>query len=320
MGVSFLTPLGALFALAAVLPLGAFVLAQRRAGAVRRLFSLPLRRRRELIPAALALALLPALLGVAATQPVIVHQEATQERVDAQALFVFDTSLSMSARTAATAPTRLSRAKREALRLEEQLGNIPAGIAVMTDRTLPVLMPTTDFGLFRRTVRQSVFVNSPPPSLRYHDRATTFEALTGVRTAQFFTHGVTHPILVVFTDGESSTLPPSFSLTFRPEDRVPVLAVHTWSPNELIYAHGKPVAGYAADPASTAALRDFVLFTGGREYSENQLGSVATSIRQETSGKETTTTITHYARVALAPWFVLAGIVPLAFLLWRRNV
>ena len=26
-----------------------------------------------------------------------------------------------------------------------------------------------------------------------------------------------------------------------------------------------------------------------------------------------------YARVPLAPWFVLAGILPLAFLLWRRN-
>jgi hypothetical protein len=26
-----------------------------------------------------------------------------------------------------------------------------------------------------------------------------------------------------------------------------------------------------------------------------------------------------YARVALAPWFVLAGVVPLGFLLYRRN-
>jgi hypothetical protein len=26
-----------------------------------------------------------------------------------------------------------------------------------------------------------------------------------------------------------------------------------------------------------------------------------------------------YARIPLAPWIVLAGVVPLAFLLWRRN-
>jgi hypothetical protein len=33
----------------------------------------------------------------------------------------------------------------------------------------------------------------------------------------------------------------------------------------------------------------------------------------------TRTHVDAYARVALAPWFVLAGMVPLAFLLWRRN-
>ena len=31
------------------------------------------------------------------------------------------------------------------------------------------------------------------------------------------------------------------------------------------------------------------------------------------------TQVLGYARVALAPWFVLAGIIPLAFLLYRRN-
>jgi len=29
--------------------------------------------------------------------------------------------------------------------------------------------------------------------------------------------------------------------------------------------------------------------------------------------------VDSYARIALAPWFVLAGALPLAFLLWRRT-
>jgi hypothetical protein len=31
------------------------------------------------------------------------------------------------------------------------------------------------------------------------------------------------------------------------------------------------------------------------------------------------TRVDSYARVALAPWFVLGGILPLGFLLYRRN-
>ena len=30
--------------------------------------------------------------------------------------------------------------------------------------------------------------------------------------------------------------------------------------------------------------------------------------------------VNTYARVPLAPWFVLGGIAPLGFLLWRRNL
>lgn len=320
MGVSFLTPFDALFALTALLPLTAFLLAQRRAEAVRRLFSLPIRRGRELAVTAAALVLLPALLGVAATQPVIVRQEPLQQRADSEALFVFDISTSMQARSTATSPTRLTRAKRDAIQLEQRLGNIPAGIAVMTDRTLPLLMPTTDLGLFVRTVRQSVEINSPPPSRHYSTRASSFTALTSMRSAQFFPPGVTHPILVVFTDGETTPLPPTFALTFRPEDRVPVLGVHVWQSDERVFVNGRAVQGYAADPSSSGALRSFAELTGGHEYTENELGDVAKAIRSIASGTPRTTTVEHYSRVALAPWFVLAGVLPLGFLLWRRNL
>jgi hypothetical protein len=32
------------------------------------------------------------------------------------------------------------------------------------------------------------------------------------------------------------------------------------------------------------------------------------------------TEVLGYARVALAPWILLVGVIPLGFLLWRRNV
>ena len=32
------------------------------------------------------------------------------------------------------------------------------------------------------------------------------------------------------------------------------------------------------------------------------------------------TTFLGYERVALGPWFLLGGVVPLGFLFWRRNL
>ena len=99
MGFTFLTPLDALFVLAAAIPLAALWFAHTRMERVRRLFSLRSPRRRELAGVVAALVILPALLGVAAAQPVVVHHHLLGQRLDVQVFFVFDTSTSMSART-----------------------------------------------------------------------------------------------------------------------------------------------------------------------------------------------------------------------------
>ena len=132
---------------------------------------------------------MPALVGVAAAQPVVIHRQAVTERVDAQVYLVFDTSLSMSARTGPHGPTRLARAKREAEALIPQLGNIPVGIATLTDRVLPSLLPTTSVPLVLRTVNQSVRIDEPPPSLRYHGRASTLESLVRARRRPYLPAG-----------------------------------------------------------------------------------------------------------------------------------
>src|SRR5205823_4554571 len=160
-GISFLTPLAGLFALTAAVPLAALALMELRSRRLRRLFSLRTPRRRELVTAAVALALVPTLVGVAAAQPVVIHSQAVTERVDAQVYLLFDTSLSMSARTGPHGPTRLARAKREAKALIPQLGNIPVGVATLTDRVLPSLLPTTSVPLVLRTVNQSLRIDEP---------------------------------------------------------------------------------------------------------------------------------------------------------------
>jgi hypothetical protein len=321
MGLSFLTPLAGLFALAAAVPLAALFLMEGRMRRLRQLFSLATPKRRELVTAAVALASLPALVAVAATQPVLIHKQTLTERVDAQVFLVFDTSLSMSARGDPGAPTRLTRAKQEARALVPQLGDIPVGIATMTDRILPNLMPTTNVGVALRTLDQSVWIDQPPPSLRYHGRATTLEALLPVETDRLFPPGIRHRILVIFTDGEEHALPPFSSLdTFAQQLSIPPLFVHVWAPTERIYAHGRIDPNYVPDPSSGRVLTQFARLTHGQVFGEGDLKGLLGGIHAEAGSKPATTAVLGYARVALGPWFVLAGVVPLCFLLYRRNL
>jgi hypothetical protein len=317
-GVSFLTPLAALFVLTAAVPIGALLLLERRAQHIRRLLALAAPSRRTLVPVALALVLLPALVAVAAAQPVVVRERMVSERADAQAIVLFDTSLSMRASAGPGRPSRLARAKRLALRLQRSLSDVPIGIASMTDRSLPNIMPTTDRTLFERTVDQSIAINQPPPSQQYEKgRATSFDALIPLVESHFFAQGVQRRLLVVFTDGESSRISPVLRLTLH--RRVTPVFVHVWEPGERIFQRGKLDPNYTADPSSTRALEDVAKLTGAeRAYSENDFGAFSRAARDAVGHAGTRTHVDAYARIALAPWFVLGGIVPLGFLLWRR--
>jgi hypothetical protein len=318
LGVSFLTPLDALFVLAAALPLGVFFLTERRAARIRDLLEVIGPRRRAVAPVVAALVALAALVAVAAAQPVVVRERMVSERADAQAFILIDTSLSMRASGGPGKPSRLQRAKRMAIRLQHALGDVPFGLASMTDRSLPLLMPTTDRTLFERTIRQSLAVNQPPPSQLYKDRATTFDALIPLVGSHFYTDGVQRRLLVVYTDGESAKLSSLFKLTLQ--RRVTPVFVHVWQAGERIYNEGKADPRYFADPASTAALDTVAKLTGARTFPEGDTAAVVRAARAAVGRAGTRTRIDAYARVPLAPWFVLGGVVPLGFLLWRRNL
>jgi hypothetical protein len=320
MGFTFLTPIDALFALAAVVPLAALWFAHTRMETVRRVFSLRSPRRRELAAVVAAVALLPVLMGVAAAQPVVVRHQLVAQRLDVQAFFVFDTSTSMTARAGPHDPTRLARAKHEAEEVISKLGDIPVGVASMTDRVLPNLMPTANLVLIRRTLGQSVGVDRPPPGQLYKGRATTFSALYPVPTYNFYSPGVRNRILVVFTDGEAAPLPAGIGYAQAREMTVHPLFVHVWAPAERIYVHGRIAPHYRPDPGSTAALNAFAKAAHGRVFGENDLQALTQTVRAEAGGSPVTTNVLGYARVALAPWFLLAGFIPLGFLLYRRNL
>ena len=318
-GVSLLTPLGALFVLCAIVPLGAFALRERRAHTVRRVLRVRDPRRFAIVPPAVAIVVLTALVAAAAAQPVVVRERSLQQRSDAQAFVLFDTSLSMRAAPGRNRPTRLARAKRLALVLERSLPDLPIGVVSMTDRSLPNLMPTVDRTLFTRTVRQSVGIDRPPPSQPHKGRATTFDAIVPLVESHFFPEGIQRRLLVVFTDGEAARVSPLLRLTLQ--RRVATVFVHMWQPGEQIFQPGGRVdRNYEPDPSSTDALAEMASFVDGRAIDEHDVGGMKQAARDAVGSAQAHSVVSGYARVALAPWFVLAAAVPLAFLLWRRNL
>jgi hypothetical protein len=318
-GVSFLSPFGALFGLAAAVPLTALLHMERHGRRVRAVLGVRGPSRRTLAPVVLALGLLPLLVGVAAAQPVVTKRQLVRERGDAQGFFVFDVSRSMRASAGPGRPTRLARAERIARRLEEGLGDVPIGIASMTDRTLPDLMPTTDRSLFARTLMQSVGIDEPPPSQPYgFGRSTGLAALVPLVTSHFFDTGVTHRLVVVFTDGELRPVTGTVGASFQ--HQLAPIFVHVWDSGERIFkAGGRPDPHYTADPRSSGLLKTAAAVTGGSVFTERQVRSIEAQARRIVGRGAASSHVSTYARMALAPWFALAGVLPLTFLLWRRN-
>jgi hypothetical protein len=294
---------------------------ERRSRVLGRLFSLRESTRREVGNMVIALGALPALLAVAVAQPVVVHRQLVTQRSDAEIFVVFDTSLSMSARSGPRAPTRLERAEHDLEQILPQLGDIPVGLATMTDRVLPNLMPTTDDALIERTIQQSIGINEPPPSRLYRGEATNLNALFPLPTYRLFSPSARkHSILVVFTDGESPPLKPGTGYALAEALTIPPLFVHTWAPNEHIYRNDRIDTRYQPDPQSESILQEFAQATRGKVFAETDLSGLVQAIRAKAGPTRKRTTLLGYSRVALGPWFVLGGVVPLGFLFWRRNL
>ena len=116
MGVSFLTPVAALFGVLAAVPLAVFVGRHRRATRVRAVLHLEQPTRRAWGILAACLAAVPVLVGVAAAQPVITSARTVPQRSDAEVFIVLDTSRSMLASASSGQPTRIERARDADLR------------------------------------------------------------------------------------------------------------------------------------------------------------------------------------------------------------
>ena len=320
MGIEFLTPAGALIAIAAIVPLAALGAGLRRASAVRQILRLGRAPHRAALDA-VALALVVGLVGVAAAQPVLRRAEPARIRTDAQAIIVLDTSRSMLATATAGSPTRLDRAKPVAREIRQMLADIPVGLASMTDRVLPHLFPSADEGAFTSTLALAVAVDRPPPR-DATVTATTLGSLAALGTANYFDRAVRNRVAVVLTDGETRAVDAdTLRRALDTGPGVKVVLIHVGGSAEAVRDRdGAPEPGYRPDRNSRRRLDELAAALGGRVFEAGEAtaagGSVATLLgegtRVERGRRESV--------LRLAPALVLAALAPLALLLIRRSL
>jgi hypothetical protein len=317
--MTFLSPLGALVALAVVLPLGAYALLELRSRRVseRIGLTLPPLRSRFGIPAALAV--VAAFLGIAAAQPVISGTRSHTGRSDAQVYVLFDVSRSMLARSSAGAPDRLQRAKQLALKLRHGVSDIPFGVVSLTDRVLPHLFPTLDPNVYESVVRDAIGIERPPPS-GTEDLATDYSSLGDVGTNNFYGTGATKRVLVIFSDGESKYFDDALLKKDFDKGNVHVLFVHLWGPDEKIYLGRNNVdPGYRPDPQSNQVVQRIAASGGGEVLGEDP-GALVSRTKGFLGTGPQTSIREQRTRVSLGPYVALMALLPLGFVLLRRNV
>jgi hypothetical protein len=317
--MSFLSPLAALVAVAVVLPLGAYALLELRSRVVSRRIGLeppPLRARLG-VPGAIAV--VAAFLGIAAAQPVISGTRSHTGRSDAQVFVLFDTSRSMLARTGSGAPTRLQRGKQLALDLRRGISDVPVGIASLTDRALPHLFPTLDAQVFESVLRDAIGIERPPPS-GTEDMATDYNTLGDTATNNYYGAGVKKRLLVVFSDGESKYFDDAMLKRDFEKGNVRVFFVHLWHPDEKIYLRRNSVdPGYRPDPQATQEARRLAADGGGQVVAEDP-GRLISEAKAFLGRGPQTKVREQRTRVSLGPYVALATLLPLGFVLLRRNL
>jgi hypothetical protein len=321
MGLTFLSPLAALIALAGVLPLAALAFVRRRAALARAALGLPEPGRAERVAIPAALGLIAALLAVAAAQPVLRDRHTRKVRTDAEAWVVLDTSRSMLARQRIDAPSRLERAKVFARALRRSLGGVPVGIASMTDRVLPHLFPSPDLDTFDATLRGAIGIERPPPSQFLRTRVSTLIPLTDVRTANFFAPADRKRLMIVLTDGESQPFSPAKvggELVASP--RIDTILVQFWNPGERVYSGGKAEPAYRPDPTSGATLKALAAAAQGSAYGESRLDAVVATARGDLGAGPEAAVGEAAGQTRLSAWVSLSAVLPLSFVLWRRNL
>jgi hypothetical protein len=316
---TFATPLGALAALTAIVPLAALAWGARRSDRATRILKLGPAPRSSLVLPALLAAGACVCVGLAAAQPALRTVQHRTVRSQSEVLYVVDVSRSMAAAKSQSGTTRLARARDVVRRIHDAVDDVPSGLAGLTDRVLPYAFATADDAMFDETLRRSVAIEAPPPE-QVSRNATSFAALAQIIPDGFFDPTAKRRTCVVVSDAETRPYSTAEVASALGGDRgCRLVVVRVGGTDEHVYgADGVPEPAYAPDPAAGSNARALAQATGGRSFDSADMGGAVSAVR---SAAETGPTMGATQRTTtrpLAPWLALAALVlTLAFAILR---
>jgi hypothetical protein len=125
---------------------------------------------------------------------------------------------------------------------------------------------------------------------------------------------------VIFSDGESRYFDDVVLAREFRKGNVHVLFVQLWNADEKIYLTKKNVdPGYRPDPASHAAAQRIASAGEGEVVGEDP-AALETKVKSFVGSGPETKLREQRTRVSLGPYVALAALLPLGFVLLRRNV
>jgi hypothetical protein len=257
------------------------------------------------------------LLAVAAARPEIVRSDVLRVRSDAEAYVVIDTTRSMLAARTAQSPTRFERARTFALDLRDRLADVPFGLASLTDRVLPHLLPSPDRSTFAGVLADAIGIDRPPPQIG----GTQVGSLDAAATDGFFRPHVRHKLVVVITDGESAAYQPPILVGALRKEHVGLIVVRTWNARERVFLPGgKPDPHYRPSTLLGLETGELARLTKPRRaFGDGDVAAVAATARRLLGTGPTVVARRTTHRYSLAPLAVLAAAIPALLLLLRRG-
>ncbi len=298
--IVLLSPRAALVGLVFIVPLIALVVRERSARRARSTLGLTHPPVISVLRRVAVLVALAALVAATAAQPARRETSPTPERSDAEIYLTFDVSRSMLAATTPDGRARLERARALGRSVLESIGDVPTGVATLTNRMMPLLFPTGDGRSVSAVIDHSLRIMQPPPVPYTTARESSLSALGLAADRSYFDPTAKKRALVVFTDLDSDAFSLPGTLRILRRHRIEPFVVRVAAPGERVFdPSGRPYAyrsistvtvpdlrnaGWAAfeeqEPAPlVAAIRDY-LGTGpvarsGRFESQQNLASYA---------------------------------------------
>ena len=318
MQVSLLTPAGLAVALVAIVPLAALALSELRARRVRRTLGLDAPRRVLTILLALAFVVAGVLVGAAAAQPVLERGAMRHERTDVNGYVVIDSTRSMLAAASPRSANRIARARQIATELRAAVPELKLGVASLTDRVLPHAFPTLAEDVYSATLQHSVGIERPPPSRR-RINATDLNALLQLGPQGFFPATPERRIVIVLSDFETDPFSTTKLGAGLRRQRLEPIFIHVWGAQERIFGSVAD-AGYQPNPESVAVVRRLAAAARGRAFSEAELEQTSAALQDLLGEGARRPLWQERSRTELAPWLSLGALLPLGFVLWRRNL